>query len=253
MTTYRTDLSIDRLYSAFETSFNWAIDQNREGTSTDLPAAWVDIVASGLDGVRLTAAPVIGAHQPPLKFIETHVISTQRFYVARSGMAGGPKIDVLLQLWFDTEETQWACGIPLIFRKVKQTGRMPDLAWADLQQLCRLITKATPSARVLFIAEKRDFDRYGESSYIGYNRLIASDANSLAGAKLAHTPLAGRTMQELCRDMASGWIGDPALSGKEEGGLLAQIMQVHQIDHVLRIRIDRDSKIDLYQSVPLPF
>lgn len=76
MNSHRTDLSIDNLQKAFITAFNWVVERDRETGIYDFPAAWVDLVASALQDVRLTATPAIDADSPPLKFLQTHRIAT---------------------------------------------------------------------------------------------------------------------------------------------------------------------------------
>jgi len=102
MNTHRTDLSIDNLQKAFSTAFTWVVERDRESGINDFAGAWVDLLASALQDVRLTATPAIDADSPPLKFLQTHRIATEVFVAARSGMRGGPTIDVLLQVWFVT-------------------------------------------------------------------------------------------------------------------------------------------------------
>lgn len=57
MNTHRKDLLIDNLQKAFSTAFNWVVERDRESGIDDFPAAWVDLVASALQDVRLTATP----------------------------------------------------------------------------------------------------------------------------------------------------------------------------------------------------
>lgn len=183
MNTHRTHLSIDNLQKAFGTAFTWVVERDRESGIDDFAGAWVDLLASALQDVRLTATPAIDADSPPLKFLQTHRIATEVFVAARSGMRGGPTIDVLLQVWFDTEEMFCGYGVPLIFRTIPHSGRMPDLMWSELQDVCRKVALATPCARVVLVAQDRDFDWYG-SGYWDKNPIIAADAHSIAGQRL---------------------------------------------------------------------
>ena len=121
MNTHRTDLSVNSFQKAFRTAFNWIVERDREAGVDDFPSAWVELVSSALHDVRLTATPAIDSKSPPLPFAQTHRITTELFHVARSGMRGGPTIDVLLQIWFDTEEMFFGYGVPLIFRKIPPT------------------------------------------------------------------------------------------------------------------------------------
>jgi hypothetical protein len=221
MNNYRTELSIERLQNAFRTAFDWTLEQDRNGEIADFATSWVDLLASALQDVRLTAAPSVDSKQPEFPFLGVHRIKTEVFDILRSGMRGGPTIDVLLQLWFDTEETICAYGIPLIFRRIANSGRMPDLMWHDLQDTCRKLTLATPCARMIFVAKEKGFDWYQDgSSFWDPNAIIATDAHSFAGARLPPQPVSGRKLDALCLDLASGWIGDPALSGRDSTPVL---------------------------------
>lgn len=254
MNNHRTDLSIDRLAGAFQTTFDWIVERDRKGEVQDFAGEWVDLLASGLHDVRMTATPAIDAQQPGLPFVEVHRITTETFFVARSGMRGGPAIDVLLQLWFDTEEMVCAYGIPLIFQRIANSGRMPDMMWHDLQEVCRKITMATPCARVVFVAKESDFEWFRDGSrFWDGNAVIATDAHGFAGACLPPAPVSGRRLKAFCQDLASGWIGDPALAGREPSAILDEVMSNFLISHVLRIRVERESKESIYRPAPLPF
>ncbi len=76
MNTHRTDLSIDNLQKAFSAAFTWVVERDRESGIGDFAGAWVDLLASALQDVRLTATPAIDADSPPLKFLQTHRIAT---------------------------------------------------------------------------------------------------------------------------------------------------------------------------------
>lgn len=54
MNTHRTDLSIDNLQKAFSTAFTWVVERDRESEIDDFAGAWVDLLASALQDVRLT-------------------------------------------------------------------------------------------------------------------------------------------------------------------------------------------------------
>ena len=250
MNTHRTDLFIDNLGKAFSTAFTWIVERNRETGIDDFAGAWVDLLASALQDVRLTATPAIDADAPPLKFLQTHRIATEVFVAARSGMNGGPTIDVLLQVWFDTAERLCGDGVPLIFRIIPHSGRMPDLMWSELQDVCLKVSQATPCAKVVLIAEDRDFDWYGRG-YWDKNPMIAADAHSIAGQRHPPAPIRGRRLDAFCQDLASGWTGDPALSGMEGSPFLDELMTNFQIGHVLRIRVGRENPDDVWRQVPL--
>lgn len=90
MSTPISDLRIDSLHRAFLTAFEWSINRNCEELVTDLATPWVELVASALQDVRLTATPAVDAYSSPLRFVANHWIRTELFKVARGGMKGGP-------------------------------------------------------------------------------------------------------------------------------------------------------------------
>lgn len=123
--------------------------------------------------------------------------------------------------------------------------------WSELQDVCRKVALATPCARVVLVAKDRDFDWYG-SGNCDKNPVIASDAHSIAGQRLPPVPVRGRRLDALCQDLASGWIGDPALSGMESSVILDEVMTNFQISHVLRIRVVNENPDDVWRPEPLP-
>lgn len=123
--------------------------------------------------------------------------------------------------------------------------------WSELQKVCRQVGLATPCARVVFVADGRDFDWYG-SGYWDKNPVIAADAQSIAGQRLPPAPVRGRRLDAFCQDIASGWTGDPALSGIESSAVLDEVMTNFQIGHVLRVRIVRENPEEVWRPVPLP-
>lgn len=234
------DIYIDRLHLAFKTAFRWIHKREDAGEDLDFADAWADLIASGLDGVRINALPAIDRENPGLPFIETHRIETESYVVARSGMRGGPNIDVLLQVWFDTEDMLCGYGVPLVFCKIANSGRLPPVMWSELQDICRQVTLATPSGRLIFRSEDGPFDSFKFSSYVRGTWMFATDMHSFAGGRLPPSPVRGRLMDDFCLDLASGWIGDPALSGQTASPLLDELMSMFTISHVLRIKIIRE-------------
>lgn len=242
MTQLRTDLSITHLKNGFRTGFDWVLDRFWDGEVADVVEAWSDLVASALDDVILTETPVLDPNQPPFRFIDKHRIKTHLYSSARSGMRGGPSIDLLLQIWFDTEESCCGFGIPLLFRTIPKNGRPPTPMWEELQEDCRWLLKATPCARAVFISEDRGFDWFQRSGLRQPKEgLIAIDANRVAGARNVPLPVFGRSLDDFCLDLASGWIGDSALSGREQSSLLDPMMEMHQVHSILRIRVCREN------------
>ncbi len=246
------DLHIDSLHLAFKTAFQWVRERQEEGDVLDFAGEWANLVASALSDVRITAVPGIDGHNPPLPFIVTHRVETQLYHVARSGMAGGPTIDLLLQILFDTEDMMCGYGVPIVFRTIPRSARMSDFMWHDLLDLCRLVTMATPSGRLVFLADEGRFDWFKYGALVRQNWMLVSDMHSIAGGRLPPRPTRGRLFNDFCLDLASGWIGDPALSGQAPSKLLDDFQSTFSISHLLRIKIVREGG-ETWRPVQLPF
>lgn len=235
-----SDPYIDHLKGAFLHTFKTVLAEDRNEDIRDFGASWAELTAKCLDDVRLTAAPGIDIDSPVLPFIEIHRLKSELYTVARSGMRGGPTVDVLLQIWFDTEEMLAGYGMPLVFCKVAKTGRLPDALWGDIRETCRHINMATPSGRLVFVAPEKKYS-FGSEYFEEYSTISAIDMNSFSGTRLPPEPLRGRRLDALCQDIASGWFGDPALSGLHPSSLLDEFMKTCRIENLLRIKITRDS------------
>ena len=167
-------------------------------------------------------------------------------------MGGGPTIDLLLQVCFDTEDMICGYGTPMIFRSIPPQGRLSDLMWQDLKETCREVTRATPSGRIVFLSN----DEYGFESFLRHNTdacwMFATDMHSFAGSVIPPRPLRGRRLKDYCLDLASGWIGDPVLSGQTPRQLLDDLLTMLNVAIVLRITVVRESTSPIWQPTKLP-
>lgn len=234
-----TELVINRLSGALKTSFEWIVKRDRENAVDDIAKAWAELTASALQDVRLMAPPIVDHTEPFLPFVEKHRIRTDLFRVAQSSLRGGPRLDVIFQVWFDTEDASGGVGVPLIMKKIPNHGRMPDLVWSDLREAAKKLNVATPSGRIVLFSEGSDFD-WGETRLLRYNPIIVMSAHTFASMHSPPHPVSGRLHYHFCDDLASGWIGDPALSGRESSPVLDEILTNFSVGHVLRISISRD-------------
>lgn len=234
-----TELSINRLSDALRTSLEWIVKRDRENAIDDIAEAWAELTASALQDVRLMAPPIVDHTEPFLPSIKTHKIRTDLFRVARSGMRCGPRLDLIFQVWFDTEDACGGFGVPLLVQKIPSAGRMPELAYNDLQEAAKKLNVATPSGRIVLFGDGSDFD-WGETRISRYNPIIVMNAHTFASMLSPPHPVSGRLNHHFCDDLASGWIGDPALSGRENSPVLDEILSNFHVGHVLRISIARD-------------
>jgi hypothetical protein len=248
------DLSwIARLDRALASSFRMAVRDFREGRTSDPATRWTDLTAGLLDGLRLTLMPTADTDTPHLPFVETHGIRASAYTVARSGMGGGPTVDVLLQIWFHTEKATGGYGVPLIFCVIPHDGPMPDLDWSEMRGACEHLAKATPAGRLVVVGRDGDFGWPGFTGHVLRNPVIALAAQDLAATRRPPLSLRGRQLDAFCHDLASGWIGDPALSGRHPSRLLDDMLAVCHVRQILRIVVQTDGGAEVWRPVPLPF
>jgi hypothetical protein len=233
-----TTIQLHKLGQLFKTTFDEIVKRDRLGDVQDIAEAWVDLTASVLQNVQLMSPPVVHRNEPFLPFIHIHRIRTEVFNVARGGMRGGPVVDVLLQIWFETEEVTAAFGVPIVIRRIPSSGPMPSPMFEELQDTARKLTLATPSGRLMFFADKEDFE-WGEKGMFGYHPIIVVNAHSFAGLRRPPHPVTGREHDHFSDDLASGWIGDPALSSRETSPILDEVFSNFLVNHVLRIHIEK--------------
>ncbi len=124
-----TEYTIHQLADAFYASFKWIASRHHDAPIADLAGSWAELMASGLQDTRIMAPPIVDYDEPHLPFIEVHTVKTELFTVARSGMLGGPPLDLILQIWFDTADMKGGFGIPLHFRGIPSAGVIPEDIW----------------------------------------------------------------------------------------------------------------------------
>ena len=239
MTDPESKLQIDQLGAAFSTSFEWIMQRDRATPIAELALEWAELVASALQDVRLAGAPAVDHTQKFLPFIKTHKIKTELFHVAASGMRGGPWLDMILQIWFDTEHASGGFGVPLLMQRIPAIGTMPRAIWDELREAADRLNVATPSGRVILF-------RHGEDltwDQLPHARTQPIVINSSSLASLRYPPRShyARRLDLFCHDLASGWIGDPILSGREPSPVLDEIFSNFHVGRVLRIHIVMES------------
>lgn len=230
------NLALQRLGSAFNTAFQWVCKRYRAGEVDDFAREWAKLLASSLDEVELINQPRTDPAEPPLPFIRRHKLRTGFFDILRSGMAGGPQIDLLLQIDFKTESVVGGYGIPLIMQPVSHVGPISSPIWEELKEKCARLCTFTPCGRVVLIAEGGDFD-WGPYSFARYNPLLAVSACRVAHSNAPFQPLSGGLCDHFCNDLASGWIGDPSLSSSSQGWKTEDFLSFFMVGSILRIEI----------------
>ena len=245
-------LFIRRLDKALLAAFEWVADVHRERGVPDIASAWGDMLASSLNDARITDMPLVDDRQTLFPFVTEHRLNVTCFEVLRSGLGGGPTIDLLFQLWFDTEDVQVAWGVPLIFRRIPENGRLTDMEWLDLRDDCKHICKATGSGRIAFMADDRYFDWYNRHGEIAHQSILVMDAATMAGTRSPPIPIFGRSCETFCLDLASGWIGDPSLSARAPDSLLDDLLQTCHVRQILRIHVTEVHPSERFAPQKLP-
>lgn len=169
-------------------------------------------------------------------------------------MRGGPTIDLLIQVCFDTEDMICGYGTPLIFKVIPSHGRIPDHVWTELRETCAQVVQATPSGRIVFMAQdEEDFQNVLRLTWGDPAWLCVMDMPSFAGSVIAPKPLRGRGLPDFCLDLASGWTGDPALSGFPPSRMLDEVLTAFDVANVLQIRVEREDRSPIWKAAELPF
>lgn len=235
----QTDLTLNRLGDGLRTAFQWVVERNRAGEVADLADAWAGIASGGLNGLRLMSPPRVDRMEPFLPFIKAHRIRAESFYVGRSGMGGGPPVDLLLQVWLDTEDGVGGFGVPMIIREIPSFGPMPEPLWLELHDTCRKLNVVSPATKLVMVAAEEDFD-WGEQAFERRHKVIIWNAHWFAGLHRPPRPAFGRTLESFCIDLASGWVGDPLLSGRPPSPVLDELLSNYHVGNLVRIRIEID-------------
>jgi len=218
----------------------------REGLVDDLTESWAQSAASLLD-FGLERAPSVEMSQPTFPFCAPHRVTTELYRVANGGLGGGPSIDVLLQIWFNTEAIRTAFGTPLLLRRVQSFGPVAPGIWAELREISLLLNTITCAGRVLMIGHPDPFETR-PSTVIDSKPMYALPRTTpmyalpttlLAGMINPPHGLSGQILEHFPDDLVSGWIGDPALGGESGSLKLDAFLGTFDVNRILRIRIDQ--------------
>lgn len=231
-------LRLSRLGDGLATSFKWIAERHRLGQVDDLAEAWTSLTASAADGVRLEMYPGIDPGQLNFAFTHPHRIEAETYLVANGGLRGGPSVDLLFQLWIETDEIGIGVGFPLIFQNIPEHGGIPALQMQDLQATCRELLTFTASTRVVLFASGPEFVFERHNS--GNEPVLAIDGVTVAGLRVPFRPIFGVDLYRLGHKLASGEGGDPQLSGYyKDGRLLNAFFETFQVRRVLRLKVKK--------------
>ncbi len=231
------DITLHHLGSAAKTLLSKTAQGCRDGSVSDPADHFAVTMASFLDGIVLTYPPVVDRHQGTLPFTARHEVAADVFKVARGGSGGGPTIDLLLQIWCETESMNVAFGVPLLMRRVPSFGPIPRDLWDQLGESARALNAVTGSGRLILIGEPDPFYRGPDELFRDTHGVSALPTLMIAGMLNPPRGVSGRFLDWFCDDLVSGWIGDPALSGRGASRVLEDALQFFDIARLLRIHI----------------
>ena len=230
------ELLLQSLYRGLVTSFEWIGKRLRAGSLLNIADDWAALVASALDGVRLSARTLADPAQADLPFADAPIVHTDLFVVGNSGVGGGPNIDVLFQLWIETEMFSACTGVPMIMRSVPAKGALPPAVWDEIRSDVIALGVFTPVTRVVLFGEDADFEP--ASSYGSEYSAMVLDTFTISGLKRAPRGREGQPFIYLCHDLASGRHCDPSLSGRTETDFYRSLIRTCNVRRILRLRVE---------------
>ena len=232
------DIALHHLGGGIRASLKHVAARCQAGGVDDPARAWVDCLGSRLHNMPLSWPPMSQRNQPVLPFSKPHRMTTEAFVSGGGGMAGGATVDVLLQIWFETESMATAFGIPLLLRCVPASGPIPPGVWAELRDAARQLNQVTGSGRVLLIGNPDPFEWKHSTEHA--SDIYAISTIMLAGMTDPPRGGSGRHLGQFDYDLVSGWIGDPTLAGTDREGNMPYFLSLFDVAHILRIRIRKD-------------
>jgi hypothetical protein len=222
----------DNIFTAFRILSD-SICQHDDESACDKLA---DILLIGFDDMILVEPPTLDPTQPVLPFHDPHRITAEYHHVAGGGMQGGPTIDLLIQIWLETETMACAYAMPLVIRIVPSAGPIPGTVWADMRASARILNRTTPSAVYILMSRDGTFQTplgLGMSAY-------ALPAIHVEG--ITQPPRAkGKPIYAFCNDLAAGWGADPQLSGMFPSPVMDEFLNLCHIARIVRLTVRRVS------------
>jgi hypothetical protein len=194
------------------------------------------IIFTGFDNLILVEPPTLDPGQPVLPFNDPHRVAAEYYHVVGGGMRGGPTIDLLLQIWLETETMVCAYAMPLVIRIVPSAGPIPGTVWADMRASARNFNRTTPSAVFVLMSRDRTFlTPFG-------HRLPAYALPAIHVEGIAEPPRpSGKPIYAFCSDLAAGWGADPQLSGRFPSPVMDEFLSLYHIARIVRLTVRRAS------------
>ena len=229
------DLILKNLGQAIQVTLKNLCDDQQRGLVANLADHWVQHLARATNfGVE--RPPAVEREQMILPFESPHRFMTELYSVTGGGISGGPTVDVLLQVWFNTESMKTSFGIPLVFQVVPSFGPVPNDTWNDLRETAVGLNNFTAAGRIIVVGNPNPFETQGwfgrsESPLYGVSTTL------LAGMTTPPRGMSGRILEHFAYDLISGWLGDCMLGGNMPSAKLTDFLSFFDIRHLLRLRV----------------
>lgn len=236
------DILIHQLTGAFRSGFRKLEQAVVEGRTAD-PAEWWARYVAQVDGCLLRELSAADRRQDLLPFDHPHRIGASLHSVMRGGLLGGPNINLHLQVRIRSEHATVAWGLPLVFHIVDGERPVPRATWDDIRDAARRLCDFTPVGRIVLIGHPAPFTPPGHPAdvYWRSERTTVMPALLAAGMRKPPRGLSGMSAEHFASDMASGWVGDPALAGDAGDRVMEQFLRVFNVGTLLRITVDEQA------------
>lgn len=188
--------------------------------------------------VPLIAPPRFHRDERLLPFERPHDVRVERFRVLQSGLGGGATVDVLFQVWIDTETMRASFGVPLVFREIAPFGPVDPDVWAELREVALALQRFTSAARFAFVAEPEPFvpcgwDRRRDDDFVRWLSGIA-----VVGLRSPARPPRMTAQAFAIDDIVSGWIGDVELGGESPTNALHAFVKHFHVRQIVRVILE---------------
>jgi len=231
------ELALQRLGRGFEQAFEDLAGKVRANEVEDPAAYWADFAARALNRLLLLEPPAIELATAVLPFHARHRITTELFGIMGGGTGGGPTVDVLLQVRFDTEAVSAGFGIPLILRIVNSFGPVASGVWSEVREIAGKLNRITSAGRIVMIGFP---DEFVQQPYNIETPIVAMPTAIVAGMKDPPHPSRACNLSHFANDLASGWFGDATLSGQDGSTSLEAFLAAFDVANLLRVRVTHD-------------
>lgn len=235
-------LVILRLSRAFEVTLENIARQVAEGEYHDIGVRFGEFLAAMLDRVILRELAGPPAAQGILPLDTIHIVSAKVFDVMSGGMAGGPYVDLLIQIVIEGGWLTAGWGLPLVFRAVRPFGRISEAEWTELREVAKVLRDVSPSARVVLVSIDGEPFSDPNAKLVQPDQVVqVIPAHIVAGYQRPPRGMTGQRLDSFTHDFATGAIGDPQLA--PGGWMLRDFLRIVRLGLLVEIRIVAEARM----------